>query len=174
MDGLLLGQVEAVELDLAANPYPDLVRAHAYWLAKRQDRLAPRRRDLDPVDLVEVLPRIMLVNVEREPLDFRYRLSGTGIGEMHGSDLTGTRPRDLRPPAYGRLIDSHYRAAVARRTPLLHLIVLDTTDRAHAYVRLLLPISEDGVEVTMLMSIDGKDQNKLPLRRFFETLTSRR
>lgn len=173
MDGLVLGQVEAVELDVAANPYPDLERVHAYWSAKRQGRFAPRRRDLDPVDMVEVLPRIMLVDVEQEPLDFRYRLSGTGICEVHGTDPTGSRPRDLKPQAYGALIDSHYRAVVAGGVPMLHLIVLDTYDRARAYARLLLPLSEDGVRVTMLMSIDCREQDGRPLRRFFEKLTKR-
>ncbi|HEV2677882.1 MAG TPA: PAS domain-containing protein [Aliidongia sp.] len=173
MDGMVVGQVEAVELDIAGNPYPDLQRVHAYWTAKRQDRFAPRRRDIDPVDMVDVLPRIMLVDIEQEPLDFRYRLAGTGICDTHSTDPTGSRPRDLKPRAYGSLVDGHYRAVVMRRVPTLHLIVLDTHDRSSAYARLLLPLSEDGVRVTMLMAIDGKEQNGWPLRQFFETLTRR-
>lgn len=173
MDSMVLGQVEAVELDVVANPYPDLERVHAYWTAKRRDRFAPRRRDIDPIDMVEVLPRIMLVDIEPEPLDFRYRLAGTGICDTHSTDPTGSRPRDLKPTAYGVLIDGHYRAAVERAAPMLHLIVLDTRDRSRAYARLLLPLSEDGIRVTMLMSIDSREQNGWPLRRFFEKLTGR-
>ena len=75
--------------------------------------------------------------------------------------------------AYGALIDGHYRAAVERAAPMLHLIVLDTRDRSRAYARLLLPLSEDGIRVTMLMSIDSREQNGWPLRRFFEKLTGR-
>lgn len=171
MDHLVVGRVEAVELDLAENRYPDLQRLLAYWTAKRQGRFAPRRLDIDPVDMVEVLPRIMLIDIEQAPLDFRYRLAGTGICALHGTDPTGSRPRDLRPAAYGSLIDRHYREAVIRRVPLLHLIVLDTFDRSRAYVRLLLPLSEDGVRVTMLLSVDCREQNGNPLRRFFEKLT---
>ncbi|HLZ67500.1 MAG TPA: PAS domain-containing protein [Aliidongia sp.] len=173
MSLLTLGRVEAVELDTAANPYPDLQRVQAYWTEKRRDRFAPCRRDIDPIDLVEVLPRVMLVDIEREPLDFRYRLAGTGICTIHGTDPTGDRPRHLLPRAYGALIDAHYREALTRRAPMLHLIVLDTLDRSRAYVRLLLPLSEDGERVTMLMSIDNKEQSGYPLRRFFEQLTGR-
>jgi hypothetical protein len=173
MDEFVLGRVEAVELDIAANRYPDLQRIHAYWTAKRQGRFAPRRLDIDPVDMVEVLPRIMLIDIEPESLDFRYRLAGTGICDIHGIDPTGHRPRDLQPPAYGALIDRHYREAIIRRAPMLHLIVLDTHNRARAYARLLLPLSADGERVTMLMSIDSKEQNGNPLRRFFETLARR-
>ena len=173
MDLQVPGRVEAVELDIAANPHADLRRVHAYWTAKRQDRFAPRRLDIDPVDMVEVLPRIMLVDIEADPLDFRYRLAGTGICTIHGTDPTGLRPRSLLPSDYGALIDRHYREAVARKTPLLHLIVLDTSDRARAYSRLLLPLSEDGENVTMLMSIDSKEREGRPLRRFFASLTQR-
>jgi len=173
MDQLVLGRVEAVELDIAANPYPDLRRLHAYWAGKQQGRFAPRRLDIDPIDMVEVLPRIMLIDIEQEPLDFRYRLAGTGICSVHGVDPTGHRPHALQPPAYGALVDGHYREAVTRRAPMLHLIVLDTFDRSRAYARLLLPLSADGERVTMLMSIDCKEQNGSPLRRFFETLTRR-
>lgn len=173
MEQLVLGRVEAVELDIADKRYPDLQRIHAYWTAKRQGRFAPRRLDIDPVDMVEVLPRIMLIDIEFEPLDFHYRLAGTGICDIHGTDPTGRRPRDLQPPAYGALIDRHYREAIVRREPTLHLIVLDTLNRARAYARLLLPLSADGERVTMLMSIDSKEQNGNPLSRFFETLTRR-
>ena len=173
MDREIVGRVEAVELDIAANPYPDLQRVLAYWMAQRGERFAPRRLDIDPVDLVEVLPRVMLVDIEAEPFDFRYRLAGTGICALHGTDLTGHRPRELIPPAYGALIDAHYREAVTRRAPMLHLIVLDTLDRSRAYARLLLPLSEDGRRVTMLMSIDNKEPSGNPLRRFFEKLIRR-
>jgi hypothetical protein len=173
MNQQVLGQVEAIELDIATNPYPDLRRLHAYWTSKRQDRFAPRRRDIDPIDMVEVLPRIMLVDIEQDPLDFRYRLAGTGICTLHGTDPTGHRPRELRPAAYGALVDGHYREAVVRRAPMLHLIVLDTSDRSRAYARLLLPLSEDGERVTMLVSVDCKEPTGHPLRRFFEALTRR-
>ena len=168
MGCLTQGGIEALELDIATNPYPDLQRVHDYWSAKRQGRLAPRRQDIDPIDLVEVLPRVMLIDIEREPLDFRYRLTGTGICALHGTDPTGTRPRDLRPRAYGALIDSHYRAAVMRRAPMLHLIMLDGGDPSRAYARLLLPLSEDGAEITMLVSVDGREHDRWSLQQFFQ------
>lgn len=163
-----IGDVQAVELDLVDAPYPDLKRALAYWTLKRQERFAPLKKAMDPVDLVEVLPRIMLVSVEPDPLDFRYRLAGTGICDTHRTEPTGTRPRDLEPKSYGTLIHQHYCQVVESRTPILHLIVLDTFDRSRAYVRLLLPLSDDGLRVTGLMTIDAKEQNTQALRDYFE------
>lgn len=168
-----VGDVQAIELDLADVPYPDLKRALAYWTLKRQDRFAPIKKAMDPVDLVKVLPRIMLVDVEADPLDFRYRLAGTGICDTHRTEPTGTRPRDLEPKNYGTLIHQHYCQAVETRSPILHLIILDTFDRSRAYARLLLPLSDDGLRVTGLMTIDAKEQNTQALRDYFEKVKSR-
>ncbi len=164
-------RVEAVELDSRTDRYPDLARVRAYWDGKRGNRFAPRRADIDPADLVEVLPRIMLADVRPEPLEFRYRLTGTGIADVHGSEHTGKSPRDLTPAAYGALIHAHYCEAVRRREPLLHLIVLDTDERSRSYARLLLPLSEDGISVTMLMTVDSKEQNTRALQEYFAKIS---
>jgi hypothetical protein len=164
-------RVEAVELDPTTELYPDLQRVRAYWTGKRQARFAPRRADIDPADLVAVLPRVMLADVMTNPsLDFRYRLSGTAITDVHNKNLTGKSPRDLMPAAYAALIYEHYCEAVHRREPLLHLIVLDTIERSRSYARLLLPLSEDGNAVTMLMAVDSAEQNTRALKDYFAEL----
>jgi hypothetical protein len=163
-------RVEAVELDPASEHYPDLLRVRAYWERKRLGSFAPRRADIDPADLVDILPRMMLADVLPEPLDFRYRLSGTRISDVHGKEMTGKSPRDLMPAAYGAMIYDHYCEAVRRREPLLHFIVLDSDKRSRSYVRLLLPLSEDGSAVTMLMAVDGKEQNTQALKAYFSEI----
>jgi hypothetical protein len=145
---------------------PDLSRL-AYWESKRAGRFAPRRVDIDPLDFIEALPRVMLADVIGSPPEFRYRLSGTGIGLVHGEDFTNRSPRELKPAAFGQLIHDHYCAAVTRRVPLLHLIMLDTLEKSRSYVRLLLPLSENEQDVTMLMAVDSKEQNTSALRDFF-------
>jgi hypothetical protein len=162
-----IGTVEAIELDLGNERYPDLIRVLANWEQKRRERFAPRRSDINPADLVEALPRIMLADVQRDPLDFRYRLSGTAISNVHGKEMTARTPRDLDPPQFGALIYDHYCECVRRRSPILHLIVLDTLERSRCYARLLMPLSEDGEEVTMLFAVDSKEQNTRALRDFF-------
>jgi hypothetical protein len=160
-------RVEAAELDPGSEHYPDLLRVRAYWDGKRQGRFAPRRADIDPADLVDSLPRIMLADVLPEPLDFRYRLSGTSISNVHGKEMTGKSPRDLPPAAYGALIYNHYCEAVRRREPLLHLIIFDGDQQSRSYARMLLPLSEDGRAVTMLMAVDSKEQNTQALKAYF-------
>jgi hypothetical protein len=164
------GSVAAIELDLATRDYPELTRMLEYWRSKCGDRFAPRRADIDPVDFVESLSRVTLSDVLRAgdaPPEFRYRLTGTEICTTHWRDPTGAGVRDMKPPAYGALLHAHYTEAVRRRVPRLHLIALSTIDKARSYVRLLLPLSEDGIEVTMLMTVDSKQQNTQALRDYF-------
>lgn len=165
--------VDAIELDLASDDYPELSRVLAYWHQRRGDRFAPARADISPADLVESLSRVTLSDVFRsgDALSFRYRLAGTEICTTHWRDPTGQGPLDMSPPAFGALLQAHYEAAVRRRTPMLHLILLSAPDLARSYVRLLLPLSEDGRQVTMLMTVDSRQQNSKALRDYFEQAT---
>ena len=163
-----------LELELRDPFYPDLIEVLDYWELKRCERFAPSRSDIEPLDLVRILPRIMLADVLTDPPGFRYRLSGTGIAGVHGEELTGLTPLDLKPAEYGRLIDRHYRQCVSERKPLLHLIILDSTHRSRAYARLLLPLSNDGEQINMLMAVDSANQDARELREFFDAHSSRR
>jgi hypothetical protein len=169
----LLEDIQAAKLDLEKDlpRYPDLCLALDYWKSRKGNRIAPARADIDPVDIPRLLPRVMLVDVETGPTgepDFRYRLSGTGIRNVHGYDATGLRPLDLKPPIYGRLIHAHYRAAAEAHAPLAHVIVMITNKKQRSYARIILPLSEDGETVNMLMTVDSGTQNLL--QEFLETI----
>jgi len=82
-------------------------------------------------------------------------------------------PQDLEPSQLRRTNPSHYCECTARREPMLHLIVLDTIERARSYARLLMPLSNDGQQVTMLMAVDSKEQNTRALRDFFQKCTGK-
>ncbi len=169
-----LVDIRAAELetrdDLAR--YGDLLFARDYWDRVRGDAFAPPRASIDPADIVTILPRVMLADVGEAGPDgeraFRYRLCGTGICDAHGYDLTHWTPKDLLPPAYGRLVESHYRDALARRGPIAHVIALQTNSKSRSYARLILPLSEDGEAVTMLMLVDSEKQNAL--QEFLEVI----
>lgn len=76
-----------------------------YWEERRNGRTAPRRADLDPLDLPpSLLPHVLLIEVERDPLDFRYRLAGTAADTIHGQSLKGVRILDLRPEPFARTL----------------------------------------------------------------------
>jgi hypothetical protein len=131
--------------------HPGLAELYAYWRAKKGERPAPRRADLDPVEIAPLLPFVTLVDVERAPLRFRYRLVGTAIVRNVGDDFTGryldslTRlsRRDAMAAEFARVVDSAMPA----------VSVWDYTrgdGRRLRYERLIMPLMADGATVDML------------------------
>ena len=162
-------QMDAVELRLDDPELDsDLKAALEYWQRKRGSRLAPARADIDPVDLASLLPRVMLVDVSTEPLDFRFRLVGTGIFKIHGAELTNKRARDLEPPAFAALMHRLYCDALTRRSPIAHRLLIEAEIRRSAYMRIILPLSEDGVAINRLMTVESYADCAQDLRDCFE------
>ncbi len=59
------------------------------WQAMHPAHGLPGRQHFDPGSVVELLPNIVLVDVHREPLRFRYRLLGSGVDSIQGRSLSG-------------------------------------------------------------------------------------
>src|ERR1044072_4742557 len=75
---------------LAPITHPGLAQAYAYWDSKRRGRRMPARADLDPTEMPRLLPHLALLDIERSPLRFRYRLVGSHIDDVrreHGKNL---------------------------------------------------------------------------------------
>jgi hypothetical protein len=69
---------------------PRINRFHEYWKGKRSaEHAVPLRADVDPAELRELLPNIVIIEVEQPPLRFRYRLVGTRVVEFNKLDFTG-------------------------------------------------------------------------------------
>jgi hypothetical protein len=177
LDGLFAGrtgrtalaQIDAVELRLDDPGLdPDLKFALDYWREKRGGRLAPARGDIDPVDISTLLPRVMLIDVSTDPIDFRIRLAGTGLFKIHGAELTNKRALDLEPPAYGALIHRLYCDALARRAPVVHRLLIECETRRSAYLRIILPLSEDNQAINRLMTVESYADAAQDLRDCFE------
>jgi hypothetical protein len=61
-----------------------------YWHAKRGGGAIPARSDLDPlIEVPALCPFMMLKDVQRSPLDFRYRLVGTRLRHHMSADWKG-------------------------------------------------------------------------------------
>ncbi|HLZ65862.1 MAG TPA: PAS domain-containing protein [Aliidongia sp.] len=75
-------------LTLAEIPSPVIHRLHDYWLSKggAEGRI-PQRSDIDPLELVDILPNLAIIEVVEGR--WRYRLIGTRIVEFVGRDSTG-------------------------------------------------------------------------------------
>jgi hypothetical protein len=97
----------------------EIVRqGHAYWVARKGDRVLPSRADFDPLlEIPRLIPSIILFDVLREPLDFVYRLIGSRIRAHLMRDLTGVRMSSLDYQDAGSVIWGHQAWVVEHAAP---------------------------------------------------------
>lgn len=151
-------------LDFLNHCSPRLRRAWDYWNAKRGSRPMPARRDIDPTEIPDLLPYLVLTEVLQEPPWLRYRLVGTRQVALRGRDPTGQ-------PVIGNHLGHHvgkyddevmlnYRiASEGRRFVYSYSTVEGPQEQggssfglrpAYGSGTLLLPLSSDGETVDMV------------------------
>src|SRR5690348_16758606 len=110
---------QTVTLDIRAIVSPRIQRLYAYWQQQCTQRGGdlPGRGDIAPDQIRDLLPNIMIVDVERSPLRFRYRLVGTRVVEYNGIEFTGRYLGEIGWPEEQGMIAS-YMSVVDERRPV--------------------------------------------------------
>jgi hypothetical protein len=149
------------EPDWLATTSDDIQALYRYWKTKAGPRRMPARRDIDPLDLVALLPSIMLVDVLTPPQDgaspahghYVYRLVGTREVEMRGADPTG---KPIATHGLGGMTDlalRNYDKVVRTKRPFLDRNE-DGIQVHHRFQDLdcaFFPLSSDGDRVDMVL-----------------------
>jgi len=146
--------VTEIRTSCRANPRsPVLVDLHEYWESKLLDREMPARPDIDPTEIVHLLPYIILIDVEEAPERYRVRLVGTHVVDTLGRDHTGRYFDEVYPPEVYEKFVSGVRKVAGERRPLSgHGRVYFAAGREHIiYESLTLPLSSDCKTVDMLL-----------------------
>lgn len=126
-----------------------------YWhgIAPSEGGLLPGRRHFDPLAIPQLLPYLILYDVERQPrLRLRFRLVGTMVGQWIGTELTGYYTDEVSDiselmQVLGPAIEQGL--GVWRRWPRL----LRSAESFSVMEALLLPLAEDGRQVDMLVGL---------------------
>lgn len=131
-----------------------LKEAFAYWDSKRAGRTMPSRRDIDPAEIVKLLPYVMLIDVITDPLDFRYRLMGTELSAISHHDYTGKRFSEVEGKGSASTVWQNCEQVVRSKAPYSRTPPYIGPER-HVQHRedLLLPLSADGVTVNMIFLV---------------------
>lgn len=131
--------------------HPALRDLHRHWEARRGERPMPARVDMDPVELPRgLLGNLFLVDVEEPPRRFRYRLVGTELTAVMRRELTG-RYIDEMPFLYRKFALPAYEEVMARGAPTYREINAVEALWRIRYKRLLLPLSDDGARINMIL-----------------------
>ena len=130
---------------------PLLRKCHDYWRSRCPPDGPPARRDIDPLEMVDFLPNVILVNTASAVEDFTFRLFGTGAAFGFGDDRTGKRFGDLGArEKFDEAIESYWQCYRGVRPVYLRDRPVES-EQISRYSRLILPLSADGTVVDMLL-----------------------
>lgn len=131
---------------------PRLRRLYEYWLDRRGDREWPTRADFDPIDIRFILGNVILADVLPEtPPRFRIRVHGTTLAQYAGYDMTGKMLDELPPPEFRDLARKSFTKAARSGEPLHIVADRMIDDRMQRYETIMLPLSNGGERVDMLL-----------------------
>ena len=145
----------------------DLRRLLGYWSHCRRGRSFPSRTDIDPLDFAFMLNRVALTEVyEADPRDpppsyarpsaggryFRLRIVGSWWRDVVGREMTGSWADDLPDPRMTDITVGFYERMIALRQPLYATRDAWIEEKRLNYQILILPLSADGVRISMIMT----------------------
>jgi hypothetical protein len=128
-----------------------LRRLLAYWNEKRGAAAMPARADISPFDFTYVLGDVVLAEVLRDPLRFRYRLHGVNLVARDGFDMTGKLLSDHPEPGYRDRIARTWTGVAQTGKPSHALREIAVDGRMRRYESLVLPLGADRTRTDMLL-----------------------
>lgn len=130
-----------IEAIRAAIQSPILRRAVDYWASKRGARAMPDRRDIEPLELRDVLGYISLIAIERNPYRFFFRLDGTKQVELFRIDCTGRYLDECFDEQHLRVAMKSYQQVSETGQPSYYRRQLPFHERVISYEIVILPLA---------------------------------
>jgi hypothetical protein len=126
---------------------PDLQTIAAHWDSARGGKRLPAWRDIDPVAIGRRLRYVWAWKYQREPENFVNRLAGEDIVNAFGKSPRGKMMTEFFAPDVCRTYFP-WHVRVVREPAFMHGAgkVYSTLDRYFSGERIMLPLSEDGVD----------------------------
>jgi hypothetical protein len=124
-----------------------------YWTEKRGDRLMPRWSDIDPSDIKHLLPNLVLIHVQHDPLDFVERITGEIILSHSAANSMGKSWRSYEGRGPDSQIWKSMEDVVQSKTCSLKSIPYVGPQKYFKGIETVIcPISEDGKTVSRLLT----------------------
>jgi hypothetical protein len=134
-----------------------------HWNTLRGERPFPSRSDIDPGALKAILPHLMLVGIEYEPLRAFYRLVGTEIARFAKFDFTGRYADALAfQDDGGEDWTRFYREVVEARRPGVGLTSWTVEGGLRRWIEFVIcPLSSDGTTIDRCVSLEDYEHLNL-------------
>ncbi len=148
---------------------PVLAALLAYWNRKRGDRVMPSRGDIVPSDIKDYLGWVTILEVFPDLSDFRYRLIGTLVAKYWLRDHTGHTVSEAfakSGPAAVKGVKAMFRKCAREHAILRSFGEADWIGRGfEAFDCICLPLSDDGINVNMILHAFVFDRSEVMLAR---------
>lgn len=150
-------QEMASGLDVSLVQSQRIRKLNDYWLARAKGKV-PSRSEIDPVDVRELLPNLMMIDILGDPPRFRYRLVGTRVVQYTGFDFTGRCIDEM--VFQGRdFMEQCYRRVLAEKRPVFGHYAWLVRSRHFGQCEFgLFPLSDDGATVNRAISIEDYER----------------
>ncbi|MBI3453640.1 MAG: PAS domain-containing protein [Rhodospirillales bacterium] len=125
---------------------------YGYWTGKRKTDRLPGRADIDPLEMGDLLPHLILAEVVPPDRRIRFRLVGTEMVINWGEDFTGRYIDDIMSGDYRAYIAGMFADAIRTRAAVYSESLFRWDQgRFRGAKRLYLPLASDGINVDMVL-----------------------
>jgi hypothetical protein len=151
--GETLTSVIYASIDLLRSP--SVLELYAYWRSKLRGRAMPTPAEIDPAEIRQLLPSIIIAEYVGEPVRVRYRLVGTQQVYYNGMDFTGLYLDEIDwglENDFVKLIHDTLRTTAA---PVIGYYQWGFRDTILGFAEFgAFPLSDDGAKVARCLGID--------------------
>jgi hypothetical protein len=123
----------------------------SYWDKVRGNRTTPRRFEIEPGKIAAILPStFILERIDAEA--YRFRLAGTHVCELFGSELRGTNFLDGWSPSDRVALIRHF-AAISKQGAVetIHMEAAPVARASSTFEVLLLPLRHTGEDIDRVL-----------------------
>lgn len=148
-----------ISTDLSTVKSERVRRVYDYWNGLRGARFAPTRAEIDPAELRDLLPWVVLVDIEPRPFRVRYRLVGTQVVEVSGFDFTGRYLDELEFVSLEGEFENSYQRVWREKVPAyVRPFWPFDSEMKTRYDLGIFPLSDDKQTVTRALAIEGYEE----------------
>lgn len=123
-----------------------------YWHGKCQNGTLPARRDIDPIEMRPWLGNLLLVEFPPDPMQYRIRLDGVNLVQFYSTSREGKGVEAMTSEEERRIVLPQYMTVLEKKQPAYYETQFVTSEGIVTSQRkLLLPLSEDGQRVNMIL-----------------------
>ncbi|MBL4667628.1 MAG: PAS domain-containing protein [Sneathiella sp.] len=125
---------------------------YSYWQSKRIDQNLPSWSDINPAEIKSLLPNIVVLHVDHDPLNFIEKITGDVILSRSVKNTMGISWRDYEGRGPGSKIWQVMEEVVDSKQPSFHHIPYVGLHKEFMEIETVAcPISDDGKTVCRIM-----------------------